>query len=196
MVKYLVLSWQDYQKHVFNLADKISLSEYRIDKIICIARGGLVVGRILSDLLDVNNIECIGIQFYTNIGVTGEKPILKYGLSQSISGLKILLVDDIVDSGETLMLAEKYLKSKKPGETKTASIFIKPWSKYTPNYYSAITDRWVIFPYEMKESCLQLLKKYFDNRNKNIDIAKKYLTTLGFDEDSIKYILSKIWHRV
>ena len=196
MVKYLVLSWQDYQKHVFSLADKISSSKYRIDKIICIARGGLVIGRILSDLLDVNNVECIGIQFYTDIGVVGEKPILKYGLSQNISGLKILLVDDIVDSGGTLILAEKYLRSKKPDEIRTASIFIKPWSKYTPSYYSDITDRWVIFPYEIKESCLQLLKKYFSNRDKNIDVAEKYLITLGFDEDSIKYILPKIWHSI
>ncbi|MHA2327887.1 MAG: phosphoribosyltransferase, partial [Candidatus Hodarchaeales archaeon] len=75
---------------------------------------------------------------------------------------KILLVDDLADSGESLKCALDYLKLKDPKEVKIATLLCKPWSKISPNYFVEEATEWVVFPHEYYEFMTErtLLEKY------------------------------------
>ena len=73
-----------------------------------------------------------------------------------IRGRRILLVDDIVDTGETLRVAKAYLESKGPREVRAAAPYVKPKASLLPEYYVKVVDRWVVFPYEYRETIKEL----------------------------------------
>jgi len=72
-------------------------------------------------------------------------------LTLSIKDKRVLLVDDVSDSGLTLQFSVQTLSLYMPAEIKTATLYIKPWTKYVPDYYAEQVNEWVIFPWETEE---------------------------------------------
>ena len=107
--------------------------------------------RILSDLLDIHDVSIIKCEYYSKLGVTNNKPRISE-IQEDLSGRNILIVDDVADTGESLVEIKKFLKSKKQKGMKVATIYIKPWSKVLPDYYVSNTDAWIVFPWELYES--------------------------------------------
>jgi len=145
------VSWDKIDKLVEDISNKIIKSGFKPDVIVAIIRGGLVPARLLSDYLDVNDILTLEIKLYEGIGIRGRRPYLRQPLTGDIHGKKILLVDDISDTGLTLELAKEVVSFYLPGEVRTASLYIKPWTSIVTDYYAEVTDKWVVFPWEKKE---------------------------------------------
>jgi hypoxanthine phosphoribosyltransferase len=99
----------------------------------------------------VNDIATLEIKLYEGIGVRGRRPYLRQPLVGEVRGRRILLVDDISDTGMTLQLASEVLALYMPEEVKTATLYIKPWTSFVPDYYGGTTEKWVVFPWEKKE---------------------------------------------
>lgn len=156
-MKYIPISWQQFEKDTVSLAKKIRDEYGTIDEIIAISRGGIVVGRILSDILDAK-ISFITIESYKNFEQQKD-PVVTQLLSKKLTGEKILLVDELADSGKTFLRALSYLKSAHIVNVITASPYIKPHSKYTPHFYTKSLDGWVILPYELKETKMAFIEK-------------------------------------
>lgn len=151
--KVTVISWSQLFHDTLELARKITLSNYKPEKLVIIVRGGLVIGRILSDLLQVKDILNVPVSFYRGIGSTIEKPIIKEKIAEaSIENKSILIVDDIVDTGETLTAVQNYLIKYKPKEIRSATPYVKPWAKVYPTYYVKVVKDWIVFPYELRET--------------------------------------------
>ncbi len=68
-----------------------------------------------------------------------------------MKGKNVLLVDDLVDQGDTIDTVSKYLHSQGPALLKTAVLFKKPWSSADPDYFLEIVDKWIVFPWEHGE---------------------------------------------
>jgi len=168
----LVLTWDDLFWDVYELARIIEKSGYKADLLVVIARGGWVVGRILSDLLSLKSVAGITIKSYEGINVK-KTPKVTQGIDTSLKGKSVLLVDDIVDSGETLETALRYLRTKEISIVKSAVPYVKPKASIKPDYYVKIIDKWVVFPYEYKET-LELL-------NPDSEIAKTIVETAKFN---------------
>ncbi len=162
MVRLVVLDWDDLYWDVHELARKIRESGYRPEMLVAVARGGWVIGRLLSDFLSVHEVAGLTIRFYRDIGETEEKPRIIQPLREAASGKKVLIVDDIVDSGETMKLAVKHVLEKGAVEVRTAAPYLKPWSMYKPDYYVRVVEGWVVFPYEYVETMKALEDKIKD----------------------------------
>ena len=76
--------------------------------------------------------------------------LLAVGLLVILGGCA-LVVDDLVDQGDTLETVRKHLGEHKPMMLEAAVLFKKPWSRVEPDYYLEVTDRWVVFPFELSE---------------------------------------------
>lgn len=152
-----VLTWSRFLKDVIDLARKLQDTEF--DIIIAIARGGLVAARLLSDLTGVKRIYSLHIEYYTGPSEHGSEPRLTGDSSQPAEAARAIVVDDVVDSGKTMQLALSHLRGKGFGRLITSSVYLKPWSQFTPDYYSRVVDRWVVFPYEHFETATALLKR-------------------------------------
>ncbi|MEW6070329.1 MAG: phosphoribosyltransferase family protein, partial [Candidatus Thermoplasmatota archaeon] len=122
--------------------------------IICIARGGLVIGRILADILDLP-LHVIYTQRYKK-GSKETYSMIKLTdiLGTARFGGNILVIDDITDEGITMKTVVEKIKSMVDiNVVKSATLFHKPHSVFTPDYYVKTTTDWIVFPYEVCEYC-------------------------------------------
>ncbi len=171
-IQYEVPTWNQLYDMLLSEAEKVHADGFYPDAVVAVARGGLVPGRIHADLLEVPNLTFIQVEFYLNISKTKPEPILKQALPTQVNGKKVLLVDDIADTGRSLQLAASYLKLQGAAETRTATLYRKPYSVVKPDFYEKETANWVIFPWDTKEMLRKIVQKQGGRRQVNQEIAK------------------------
>ncbi len=172
-----LVSWDDIVEWSRGLAEKIRESGYKPDIIVAVARGGYVPARLLADFLDVTNMLSIQSQHWVEAAKAAEKAILKYPFKVDLSSMKVLLVDDIVDTGETLLLAKEFiLKEWKPEDLRIAALqWISPVAKFEPDFYHLEVKDWVWFQYPWTR--LEDLQQFITRIFKEDDRAKNGLTS-------------------
>jgi len=156
LVVYEAPSWDEIYEMCLDLASMIKSSGFEPDLIVGIARGGWVPARLLSDFLDNPNITSIKVEFYLDIGKTKNEPTITQDIQVSVNGKRVLLVDDVADTGKSLMLVKNHLKNMGASEIRIACIYFKPWSIVKPDYYVRETEAWIIFPHEIRESAAKI----------------------------------------
>jgi hypoxanthine phosphoribosyltransferase len=171
-IDYEVPTWNQIYEMLLCQAQKIKTQNYKPDLIVAIARGGAVPARILSDLLETPNLSFMQIEFYINISQTLQEPILKQTLTTNVAGKKILLIDDISDTGKSLKLAKTHLQHQGAIEIKTATLYEKPQSITTPDFYEKQTNNWVVFPWDIKETLRKIIHNPLGKRILNQELAK------------------------
>jgi hypothetical protein len=176
---------------VLTLANKVSESGFYPEMIVGIARGGWVVARILSDLLDVKDLASVKIEFYKGVNDKEKTPKITQPISESPKGKLVLIADDVADSGESLLLARRHIEDQGARATKMATIHLKPWSKVQPEYYVSVTDNWVMYPWEVRET-LEHLIKIWREETKDLTELRARLVSTGISSILIdRYLNSK-----
>jgi hypoxanthine phosphoribosyltransferase len=170
--KYEIATWNQIYDMLLHQAQKIQADDYKPDIIIGIARGGIVPSRILSDLLEIRDLASIQIEYYDGINQTKKEPILKQCLGTQLTDKKTLLVDDVSDSGSSLQLAKKHLQLGGAKEIKIATLYAKPATTIKPDYYEKLTNNWVVFPWDAKETVRKIIEKQSGKSAANKEIAK------------------------
>ncbi len=156
-MQFFSLDWYEFHRYVSRLAEMIE-KENDYDLIVAVARGGLTISHILSDFLKLP-ITTFTISSYRDLQQQ-ETVEVTFKIGNRLHDKKILLVDDISDTGKTFERGIKYLKDIGARTIRTASLFTKPWTKFTPDYYVEEIDKWIIFPYEGRETVEGLVKKF------------------------------------
>jgi len=159
-IEFEVPTWDEIYEMLLRLAEKIRRDKFHPDLIVGVCRGGWPPARVMSDLLDNPKMANISVEFYVDVAETRGKPVLTQPVSMPVRGKKVLILDDVADTGETLKIAKEHLFSKGAEEVKIATIYYKPWSIVIPDYYEKETRRWIVFPWERKETVRNLMKKH------------------------------------
>lgn len=181
---YLFLNWSEYHVLTQKLAAAILSHNGTHDGIVAISRGGLTLGHLLSDLLRLP-VSTFAIQSYTDIQTHGEATVTQT-LKEPITGKRILLVDDVADSGKTLLRAIEYLKELGPASIETVTLFYKPHSEFRPDFFAKITKKWILFPYEPTEM-ISLLTGKLEKDGKTKRQIQQFLTDLGYREGQVAF---------
>lgn len=154
----LHVSWNDYNTLVERLALQVHESRWRFNQIICIARGGLRVGDVLSRIYELP-LAILSTHSYTADGGTtqGELIIAEHmTMTAPRLGDRVLLVDDLVDSGHTLAAVRKELPLRFPhiADIRTAVVWYKAFSVFKPDYYvEYLPDNpWIHQPFEVYDN--------------------------------------------
>ena len=144
-----VVEWGDVVDWVGRLADRIVSSGWVPDVIVAIARGGYVPARLLADFLGVNDLVSLQVVHWPSAAQVAEKAYIKHELRSDLSGKRVLVVDDIVDTGDSIILAVDHVKKCcSPGEVKSAAMqVIASVTKVWPDYYAIEVRDWVWFQY-------------------------------------------------
>jgi hypoxanthine phosphoribosyltransferase len=145
-MEHLNYTWQDLEKDCLKLADEIRASGFKPDMIMSIARGGLVPAVLFSEHLGLQEVAVAQVRLYVDDGRRGELAILDWP-QRKLAGKKILLVDDISDSGQTILAVEARLKEHNIGEHKLVCLHSKPGTKRVPDFFAKETDAWVNYPW-------------------------------------------------
>ncbi len=190
--KCLQYSWDDIQRLCEVLAKKIKESGYKPDVIVAVARGGWVPARILCDLLDVRELYSVKTEHWGVVATpTGEARITQ-PLNVDLRGKKVLVVDDVADTGETVELVAEHVSEFSPEEVKIAVIDFKRTSKFVPDYFAAEMEewRWIVYPWSLREDVKDLIKKSgVKDLDKALEVLKQEFE-LNVNEDIVKDVFS------
>lgn len=150
---YEVPTWNQVYRMLLNQAEKILGDDFKPDVIVAVARGGLVPARILSDLLENSNLATVHVESRQTNGEDRMKPVLMQALTMPLAGKKVLVVDDVADTGRSLSMVNEHVLQHEAEEIRVATLFYKPWSTVKPDYYERETKCWIIFPWTRKKTC-------------------------------------------
>jgi len=148
---YIHLTWNDIQSSCINICYHMSLYDYKPDYIIGLMKGGVVPARIFADYFNVRfDFYTLNVSLYSGINKRDKLVIQDFNIK--MNNKKVLIVDDILDSGKTMLGVLKYLKNKKT-DFKTATLYWKETALTKPDYYDqiALKNDWVVFPWETYE---------------------------------------------
>ncbi len=187
-LKFLFLTWEDVQRLSEKVSDLIKDSGYEADIMIAISRGGFDPARIMSDQLNIRKLASLQIIYYTGLNTRMDEPEVLFPLNAQIEGLKVLVVDDVSDSGNSLIVVKKYVEEKGASEVKLAPLHHQPWSKFMPDFYAEEVDKWIIYPWEPKESVNDLGNMLAEAGMEKNRIPGK-LKEIGFSDQQIKRYL-------
>ncbi len=143
-----ILTWEGLGAASRELAQDIANAGFEPDVIIAVARGGLCLAGALTYALGVKLSDAINVEFYTDVNQTLPDPVLLAPMldTESIAGKRILVVDDVADSGRTLGLVIKLLRGF-GAEVRSAVLYSKPRTLIQPDYVWRATDDWIVFPW-------------------------------------------------
>ncbi len=143
-----ILTYEGFGVACRALAQAVADDGYEPDLILSIARGGLGLGMGLGYALSVKNLSVINVEFYTGIDQRLEVPIMlpPTPAAVDLSGLQILIADDVADTGRTLEIVHDFCAAH-VAEARVAVIYEKPASSVKPDYVWKRTDAWIDFPW-------------------------------------------------
>lgn len=146
-----VLTWEQFGTASRELAQSIADSDFTPEIIIAIARGGLLPAGSLSYALGLKLSDAINVEFYTDVHETLPDPVLLAPMldTASIAGKRLLVVDDVADSGRTLALVLELLRET-GADARSAVLYAKSASVIAPDFAWRRTDRWIVFPWSAK----------------------------------------------
>jgi hypothetical protein len=190
-IQYEVADWYGIYDKLLALARTIKQRQAIPEIIVGVSRGGWLPARVFSDLLDISQLTSIRIEFYSEINQPNQKPVITQPVPLPLHHKRVLVVDDITDSGKSLQLAKTELE-KTAGKIYTLTLYHKPWSCFTPDFYFKETTKWVIFPWEYHES-VKTLSTRMMNEGWTFTAIKQELITIGFEASLVKRFMTELY---
>ncbi len=191
-----LVEWRDIEHWSKDIVRKVVESSYEPEIVIGLARGGLVPARLIADYLNIKDLYAVKTEHWGLTATPDGKAKLAQGLQVDIAGKKILAVDDITDTGQSLKLAVEHIAKQKPAAIKTATLLHITHSNYVPDYYSEEVPEdnwtWFIFPWNVYEDLRNLIQKTM-HRRKNMREIKASLQE-QFDIDVSLRVVSEVLH--
>ena len=138
-MKQVFLSYHDIHTDCIELAKKIK--KYKPEKLILISRGGLIPGSIIANYLGIQDVDVIALKTYADRKRSKEIKVYKRIKSEK----KLVVIDDLVDSGETAKIVKEMMPN-----SKFVVLYAKTSGKKQANLhlYDFKDSDWLVFPWE------------------------------------------------
>jgi hypothetical protein len=157
-----IISAEDLLQDSFRLGLDVLESGFRPTLIIAIWRGGTPVGMAVQEILAYAGIDAdhIAIRTSSYVGVDERSAVAVHGLNYIIKKIcfddRVLIVDDVFDTGHTIAAVLRELAARARGNTPEDIRIAVPWYKparnetdIVPDYYLHETSEWLVFPHEL-----------------------------------------------
>jgi len=133
--------YEDFLADTKDLTEKI---DWKFDSIVAIARGGISLAHLLGEYYDIREVYSINTIGYED--TIKLESVKVFNIPELGEAKNVLIVDDIVDSGDTLVEVLKVLGEAYPTVTfKVASLFYKKSARIAPDWYVQEADKWIEF---------------------------------------------------
>lgn len=193
-----LMDWELFYSLSKEVARKIIESGYEPDFVVGLARGGWVLARVLCDFLGVKDLVSLKVEHWGITASPDGQARLKYPFDIDLTGRRVLVVDDITDTGESMRIATEYVKLLNPGQVRTAALRHISGSGVVPDYYGEeISWRWVIFPWNYTEDMVNILPKASEGTTDLSEIRERLRDNHGIDveEEEIERLLKEVERR-
>lgn len=179
--KFFYLSPEKSHQLAFTLASSINqkITKAELEKpeiVIGIARGALTWIKTLADWLNIDQTAIIRMVHYAEVGKTLSQPRILESFLPQIDRKRVLLFDNVVETGKTMRLACDYLKMRGVAKITTAVLFYKKSSVFVPDFYSSRESSWIIFHFDIVETVKCLGSRWLNQGLDLTQIKKRFLT--------------------
>lgn len=142
------LTYEQFGVAVRDLAQQVADDGFRPDIVLAIARGGLGLAMGLAYALDVKNLSAVNVEYYTGVDTRLDVPIMLPPTPSAVelSGLDVLIADDVADTGRTLEHVRAFLADH-VAQARIAVVYEKSRSVVKPDYVWRRTESWIDFPW-------------------------------------------------
>ena len=154
-----LVSWERFHDLARGLAFAMHRARFHPELIVAIGRGGYMPARLVSDYLDIYDLTDIRIEHYHGAHMQRVARV-RYPLATDIAGKRVLLIDDVNDSGDTFETAIQHLREHgEPAQIRTAVLHHKSVSTCRSDFYAEeVTEwRWIIYPWAVMEDLRSFL---------------------------------------
>lgn len=145
--EYLDLSWEMFGELCRALALKVART-YDPDIVIGVARAGVIPGAVIASIMR-RDFFSLKITRREGGRVVRQRPSILSAAPRQARDRRVLIVDEITTSGETLRLALAAVRDVGPAEVRTATSFARTRG-YNPDYHALATDATLIYPWDRK----------------------------------------------
>lgn len=154
---------QELLEDSFRVAHKVFADGFRPDYIVGIWRGGAPIGIAVQEFFDFKGVDTdhIAVRTSSYYGINQQSKEIKvhglhYIVENANAGDKLLIVDDVFDSGRSIDALIKQLKllmrNNMPEDVRVACPWYKPQNSkvdIVPDYFVHESDEWLVFPHEL-----------------------------------------------
>lgn len=190
-MKFTLMTWADLDTLTRQVAQHVRESGQSFDRIIAVANGGLTMARHFGDQIGLRKISMLQTAFYSGVGETEREPTILQPLSVDVTGEKLLVFEDIVDTGATLEFIQPLLTDQYNAASVTvAALLSKSWATVQPDFVAIQEDTWIIYPYETRETVVALQKKWRGEGKSEQQILQDLLQ-IGFAWDDLSHFLKQ-----
>jgi uncharacterized protein len=160
------VTWADVDGWADAIEWKVRSADRVPQTIVGLTRGGWVPSRLLADRLGVRRIVSLRAQHWGITATPTGAATLTEGLSGDVKGERVLVVDDITDTGDSLRLAVDLVTESKAAQVESAAFLHIEHSKFVPSYFAEKIPRdqwvWIVFPWNYWEDLATLARKAAD----------------------------------
>ena len=172
-VTYINSSFAQLEALTYHVSHQVLACGENFVLIITLAKGGWAMTRSLVDFTQIDTIASIGVKFYLGVGQKMVKPQIYQDLPIKVTGKRVLLFDDVADSGGSLVFVKKILEERGAQSVRTATLFYKPKSVIKPDFFAYQTSAWILFPFERVEMGQLLSVKWQKQKIKSTEIIAR-----------------------
>jgi hypoxanthine phosphoribosyltransferase len=162
-----LVTWPTVESWVASLVTKMAHDNFHPDAVIAMVRGGLVPARLICDHLVVKNLYSVKTEHWGLTATPDGKAKLAQSLTADIRGKRVLVVDDITDTGQSLLLARDHVNGLHPGQLKTATLLHIAHSLIAPDFFARAIPKeewtWFIFPWNVREDLRNIVPKALED---------------------------------
>lgn len=143
-----ILGWLEFGEASRHLASDVLHSGFTPDVVIAIARGGLLLAGSIAYALGTKSCGALNVEFYTGVDERLPEPIVLPPMldEPSLANKKVLLVDDVSDSGRTLAMVVQLLRGS-GADVRSVCLYSKPGTLQEPDFVWRRTPHWITFPW-------------------------------------------------
>ncbi|MFJ3382669.1 MULTISPECIES: phosphoribosyltransferase [unclassified Curtobacterium] len=143
-----ILGWLEFGDAARLLAKDVLSAGFEPEVVVAVARGGLIIAGAVAYALGTKECGSINVEFYTDVEQRLEEPVVLAPAldAPSLAGKRVLVVDDVSDSGRTLALVVDII-AKAGAEVRSACLYSKPGTVLEPDHVWRRVDGWITFPW-------------------------------------------------
>lgn len=196
-MKCKIVTFEEIHDMVKYVAEQVKSSGFKPTTIVGLARGGAIPARLMCDFLGITDLISLKVEHWIETGKTKDEATIKYPLKADLSKKRILILDDITDTGKSLIVSTDYLAKMKPLRMKVATLQYIPESKFKPDYFAEEVKiwTWFIYPWNWIEDTSTLIVRLMSaakERKWKLNEVKRGLLDsfeINWDEKMLEYIL-------
>jgi len=202
-MKCKIVTFEEVYDMIRNLSEKTKESGNKPTAIVGLARGGWVPARLMCDFLGITDLISLKVEHWLETGKTKDEATIRYPLMADLRGRRLLIVDDIADTGKSLIVSTSYLRKFAPADIKTATMQYFPTSAFRPDYYAEEVKvwTWFIYPWNWIEDTTTMIVRLMETRKEQVwnstDISAglQELFEIHWNQRMMSYMLRIMYER-